>query len=493
VTLGEGPFSGIYLAGSLRLNRRLPFWRTLTASAAIAAAVALAGCKTDGIDVSKAMKPLSPQMVALIEQKGMTKESPILGRIFKEESELEIWKQDRTGRFALLKTYPICRWSGELGPKIKEGDRQAPEGFYTIAPGQMNPNSSFYLSFNIGYPNEFDRAHGRTGAHLMVHGDCSSRGCYAMTDDQISEIYSLARESFFGGQQAFQIQAYPFRMTPLNMAKHRNSPHFAFWKMLKQGYDHFEVSRLQPKVSVCDRRYVFNAEQPRGAITPLKFDPAGKCPPYEVNRELLEAVAEKQKTDDTQFAQLVQRGTPTVPVRTGRDGGMHQTFLAKLTPRPARDPDGSVRYDIDPAAASKLGSYVVPPRDPDTPPANTAVTSTSRTMSLASAESKSAPRVAAAEPESAISRISRWVGLSGYDANPEQAKAVPMPKSAPPPRPAAAASLQPAPRPQLASQPAEAQAEPPVRTTAAGGASLMSGAAPVIQSDSFESRFGSMR
>src|SRR5262249_2448362 len=190
--------------------------------------------------------------LALIEKKGMSKESPILARIFKEESELEIWKQDSTGQFALLKTYPICRWSGELGPKIKEGDRQAPEGFYTITPGQLNPNSSYYLSFNMAYPNAFDRAHGRTGAQLMVHGDCSSRGCYAMTDEQIGEIYALARESFFGGQHAFQIQAYPFRMTPLNMAKHRNSPHLAFWKMLKQGYDHFEVSRHEPKVNVCD-------------------------------------------------------------------------------------------------------------------------------------------------------------------------------------------------------------------------------------------------
>jgi len=127
-------------------------------------------------------------MLAEVEQRNMEKESPVLVRIFKEESELEVWKQDRTGRFALLKTYPICRWSGELGPKIKQGDRQAPEGFYTITPGQMNPNSAYYLSFNMGYPNAFDRAHGRTGAQVMVHGDCSSRGCYAMTDDQISEI-----------------------------------------------------------------------------------------------------------------------------------------------------------------------------------------------------------------------------------------------------------------------------------------------------------------
>ena len=188
------------------------------------------------------------------------------------------------GRYALLKTYPICNWSGELGPKIKEGDRQAPEGFYSITPGQMNANSQYYLAFNLGYPNAYDQAWDRTGAHLMVHGDCSSRGCYAMTDEQISEIFSLGRESFFGGQQAFQVQAYPFRMTPVNMAKHRNSPHMAFWKMLKRGNDHFEVSRIEPKVDVCEKRYVFDAYAPDNASTPLKFSPAGTCPVFEMPR-----------------------------------------------------------------------------------------------------------------------------------------------------------------------------------------------------------------
>ncbi len=135
-----------------------------------------------------------------------------------------------------------------------------------------------------------------------------------MTDDQISEIYSLARESFFGGQKAFQIQAYPFRMTPLNMAKHRNNPHFAFWKMLKQGSDHFEASRLEPKVSVCEKRYVFDAEPPGGSTKPLRFDSAGRCPVYEVPQEIAEAVKEKREQDEKQFAQLVQKGTPTVAV-----------------------------------------------------------------------------------------------------------------------------------------------------------------------------------
>src|ERR1700748_1589746 len=196
----------------------------------------------------KAARPLSAKMVKEIQSKNMEMESPILVRVYKEEAELEVWKQDRTGQFALLKTYPICRWSGELGPKVKEGDRQAPEGFYNITPGQMNPNSAYYLSFDLGYPNAYDRAWGRTGSQLMVHGDCSSRGCYSMTDEQISEIYALARESFFGGPRAFQVQAYPFRMTPANFAKHRNNPNIPFWRMLKEGSDEFELTRQEPVV-----------------------------------------------------------------------------------------------------------------------------------------------------------------------------------------------------------------------------------------------------
>jgi murein L,D-transpeptidase YafK len=134
------------------------------------------------------MQPLSKSMLVDLEAKHMSKESPILVRIFKEEAELEVWKQDNSGRFALLRTYPICRWSGELGPKIKQGDRQAPEGFYTISPGQMNPNSSYYLAINTGFPNAYDRANGRTGAFLMIHGDCASAGCYAMTDEHCGDL-----------------------------------------------------------------------------------------------------------------------------------------------------------------------------------------------------------------------------------------------------------------------------------------------------------------
>jgi murein L,D-transpeptidase YafK len=305
----------------------------MLASAAVVAAIALAGCQLDGTlpTNSKAMAPLSPKIVAEMTAKNMDKESPILVRIFKEESELEVWKQDRDGRFALLKTFPICRWSGELGPKIREGDRQTPEGFYTITPTQMNPHSAYYLSFDLGYPNAFDRSLGRTGAQLMVHGDCSSRGCYSMTDEQISEIYALGREAFFGGQKAFQVQAYPFRMTPENLAKHRNNPNMAFWKMIKVGSDHFEVTRHEPKVNVCEKQYVFDAQAPGGDPNKrLSFSPAAKCPVYEVPADIETAVQEKQRSDELQTAELVRRGTPTVPVKTYADGGMHPIFAAAV-------------------------------------------------------------------------------------------------------------------------------------------------------------------
>ena len=170
--------------------------------ALVLSAVAFAGALTpvtclgeDGNQLpTKATKELSLELLSLFQQKHMVKNSPILVRIFKEEAELEVWKQDITGHFQILKIYPICRWSGDLGPKLHEGDRQAPEGFYTITPELMNPNSNYYLAINTGFPNSFDKANDRDGDFLMIHGDCSSSGCYAMTDEQMAEIYSLARD-----------------------------------------------------------------------------------------------------------------------------------------------------------------------------------------------------------------------------------------------------------------------------------------------------------
>ena len=322
------------------MNR--PIARALLASAAVAAAIALAGCDADTITPlgGRAKAPISEKTLAEMATKNMDKESPILARIFKEESEMEIWKKNRDGEYALLKTFPICRWSGDLGPKKKEGDRQAPEGFYTITPGQMNPNSNYYLAFNTGFPNTYDRAMGYSGSELMVHGDCSSRGCYAMTDEQIQEIYALARESFFGGQKAFQLQAYPFRMTALNMAKHRNNPNFAFWKMLKEGYDNFNATHQEPKVAVCDRHYVFDAVPPDGSTKALSFNPRGACPAYQLDKTIADAVLDHRRDEQLKMAEYITEGVSTVPSRAGIDGGMNPVFAAKLTPSGEFDNNG---------------------------------------------------------------------------------------------------------------------------------------------------------
>ena len=340
--------------------------RALMLSAALAASFALPGCYgEDGYQLpTKAMKELSPQMLSLLEQKKMPKDSPILVRIFKEESELEVWKQDATGHFQILKVYPICRWSGDLGPKVYEGDRQAPEGFYTITPALMNPNSNYYLAINTGFPNAFDKANDRHGAFLMIHGDCSSRGCYAMTDEQIGEIYSLARESFLGGQQSFQIQAYPFRLTPVNMARHRTNPNMAFWKMIKIGNDHFEATHLEPKVDVCDRRYVFDAAQPQNSSKSIVFNPTGRCPAFVVNPEIAGPALEKEHADEIQYAQFVKQNFPVAPVRSGIDGGMNRVFLAQVggslpparvpAPLPSQPPPVTTADNGDGSLASKL-------------------------------------------------------------------------------------------------------------------------------------------
>ncbi|MEO1543699.1 MAG: murein L,D-transpeptidase family protein [Pseudomonadota bacterium] len=187
---------------------------------------------------------------------GQKSGNPVLMRIFKQEFELEIWLQ-KNGAYHHFATYPICRFSGRLGPKLKEGDRQAPEGFYTVSKGQLNPNSRWHRSFNLGFPNIHDRSHNRTGSFLMVHGGCSSIGCYAMTNAVMDEVWSLVTAALDNGQARFQVQAYPFRMTTENLAarsKHKWSP---FWADLKRGYDLFEQTKSAPKVAVCNRRYTF--------------------------------------------------------------------------------------------------------------------------------------------------------------------------------------------------------------------------------------------
>ena len=510
--------------------------RALLASAAVAAAIALAGCNPSDIPTNgRAQAPLSEKTLAEIAAKNMDKDSPILARIFKEEAEMEIWKKDRDGQYALLKTYPICRWSGDLGPKKKEGDRQAPEGFYTITPGQMNPNSNYYLAFNTGFPNAYDRAMGYTGSELMVHGDCSSRGCYAMTDEQIQEIYALARESFFGGQKSFQLQAYPFRMTALNMAKHRNNPNFAFWKMIKEGYDHFEATHQEPKVAVCEKRYVFDAVAPANASKALAFNARGACPVFQLDPTIANAVLDHRRQEQYQMASYIARNVAVVPSRSGIDGGMNPVFESKLT----ADNNGQV-YLVD-------GNTMVPgalPRTPN-PPATSAETrqpaQTSQPVAVASvpmpqpapqpkegeapqqqpksiaglfgslfsgSQAQATPAAPATESEPAALRgTNTEMAAKPKRAAPVRTASAPTvphlkPREAAPPKPEAVANNAPAPAPTPPAQQArddqKTPAPAPEMRTAysappASNSGLLTGAQPVVPASSFESRWTALR
>jgi murein L,D-transpeptidase YafK len=485
--------------------------RALIASVALATGALLAGCNSDEISLAsnaKANQPVPPKLIAEMVAKDMDLQSPILIRLFKQEAELEVWKQDRSGRFAVLKSYPICRWSGDLGPKVREGDRQAPEGFYAITPAQMNPQSAYYLSFNTGYPNAYDRSLGHTGSELMVHGDCSSRGCYAMTDEQIAEIYALGRESFFGGQKSFQFQAYPFRMTPLNMARHRNNPNMPFWKMIKEGYDHFEVTRQEPKVDFCEKKYVFDAVKPPDAKRDPVFEASAKCPAYIVPGELAEAVREKQEADQAEFAKLVERGTPVARLNTGVDGGMHKVFAAKLPNGNTGLSEGGQGLAL--LTLSKppgtIPQNVNPPRGP--------VTSPDEPLAASLAPSTSAVRVAAAtssdsQPQSApsegfFSSLAQRMGFGGAIADTTASATQPAPATKPkateakPPRSEASktstakadtkqAPAHPALKPTATETVAAAPAPAPSQDN------LVAGAQPVLSANSFESRFSAAK
>ena len=203
-----------------------------------------------------AVATVAPSLVRDLAKQRLEYGAPLFIRIFKEEKELEVWLQRGEG-FELFRSYDIVAMSGELGPKLREGDRQAPEGFYFVTPSRMNPDSRFHLSFNLGYPNAYDRAHGRTGSALMVHGNMVSIGCFAMTDAKIEEIYALADAALRNGQRFFRVHCFPFRMAHENMKRHRGSKWLPFWENLKTGYDHFETTKQPPNVVVRNGKYTF--------------------------------------------------------------------------------------------------------------------------------------------------------------------------------------------------------------------------------------------
>ncbi|MDE2578227.1 MAG: hypothetical protein KGL46_05430 [Hyphomicrobiales bacterium] len=214
--------------------------------------------------------PVAPGVGAPAPAGDFKKGSPVFIRIFKKEGQLELWLR-RSGRYALYKTYAICKYSGGLGPKVKEGDYQAPEGFYSVSTRQLHPKSHYHRAFNVGYPNAYDRSLGRTGGLVMVHGDCKSVGCYAMTDAGIDEIYGFVDAALHNGQRETPVHIFPFRMTDANMAREGATGLAAllgagaggkwsdFWRNLKQGYDLFEKTHEPPVAYACGGRYAFGA------------------------------------------------------------------------------------------------------------------------------------------------------------------------------------------------------------------------------------------
>ncbi len=213
------------------------------------------------------MTRVTPSLQGEVEQAGFSWGTPVFIRLFKIESQLEVWLQDGA-TYRLFRTYPICTWSGDLGPKLQEGDGQSPEGFYSVPARMMNPTSTYHLSFNLGYPNKYDRSHGRTGSFLMVHGECVSIGCYAMAttwdpykedrNQPIEEIWTLMSAAFNAGQKDVPVHIFPFRMTDQNFSRAAAYTEWLdFWKNLRTGHDMFEQSHVPPKVSTANGLYVF--------------------------------------------------------------------------------------------------------------------------------------------------------------------------------------------------------------------------------------------
>ena len=311
-----------------------------------------AACSESTMDAAMkggAETPVPARLVKVMNAKDMPRNSPILARVFKEENKVEIWKQKSNGRYDLLATYDICKMSGKLGPKFIEGDRQSPEGFYTVRPHQLNPKSQYHLAINIGYPNTFDRANGRTGSNLMVHGACSSSGCFSMNDAQMTEIYALARDSFRGGQTEFQIQSFPFRMTPANMARYKDDPNYQFWKNLKEGYDHFEITKTPPKVDVCEKRYVFNAVVPPGTT----LSPTGKCPEFTPPESLKTAYQSYQSTYEAAFASAIG-ASKTPPPKPSIAGIKEASLVSEWTRKRAR----GERVPLEPPSLAPDGTVI---------------------------------------------------------------------------------------------------------------------------------------
>lgn len=220
----------------------------------------LAGCSSIGVSKFSRTDPKRGLVNQTYETReaGAAPNAEVMIRIIKEDRILELWKVQKDATWQKIKTYNICTVSGGLGPKKKQGDRQAPEGFYSVAGSQLNPFSAEHLSINTGYPNVRDRFYRYTGSALMIHGGCSSAGCYAITDAAMEELYAAVRDAIRGGQKNVQLQIYPFVMSDWRMMLQSKDPNYAFWKELKQGWDWFEKNQKPIPVTVVNGSYKIN-------------------------------------------------------------------------------------------------------------------------------------------------------------------------------------------------------------------------------------------
>jgi murein L,D-transpeptidase YafK len=219
--------------------------------------------------------PNTPEVgrtMARLAEKGLASGNPMMLRVFKETSELELWIE-REGVFTHFATYPICHWSGTLGPKQREGDKQTPEGFYTVTSRQLHRAGRWTRALNLGFPNVFDQGMARSGSYILVHGGCSSTGCFAMTDPVMAEVYTLASAALQKGQAHIPVHVFPFRMTDANLDRHRTGEWYQFWQNLKEGYDTFERTHRPPRISVCDNRYVVQEAGPEEVAAPGPLEP----------------------------------------------------------------------------------------------------------------------------------------------------------------------------------------------------------------------------
>lgn len=298
-------------------------------------------------DGKAAEKPVPIETLFALAGSGLEQDAPVYIRIFKEESELEVWKRRADGRYVNVKTFPICTWSGGLGPKTAQGDLMSPEGFYWLGHDSLKPDSKYHLALNVGYPNALDRALGRTGAFIMVHGDCKSVGCFAMTDAMIEEIYAFVRDALASDVEGrVPIHIFPFRMTGKAMARHAEHPAKATWAPLKEAYDDFAETRQPPRVGMCSKRYVVNP------LADVGSDPNVSCP-SQVGKLLapvstrkarvlakaittLRAKGVKQRTAaDIAVSHPIATAAPAASrqkVATGRDSALGSIAAPMLTP-----------------------------------------------------------------------------------------------------------------------------------------------------------------